>query len=480
MEKRYDLIVIGAGAAGMAAATVGIGLGKRVAMVERELFGGDCTHYGCIPSKTMIRISKAWQFAKGLEVYGIQGSENLQFDFSRAMKLVTDTVSRVYAEETADVFTKLGIDTYQGHAKFVEVNRIEVGEKILYGDKFVIATGSHQTIPKIEGLTEYHTHRSIFQITEKPDSMAIIGAGSVGVEIAQAFQRFGTQVELFSRHSSILPHEDQELADILLKELQEEGIHFHAKTNIESVQGEMGSWMLIDSKGKSYQAASILLASGKAPNTSDLGLGAMGLLNEAGRLVLNTKLQTKMAHIYAAGDVLGEYGFSHMAEHTGILAAMNAMLPVQSNYERENLSWVIFSDPEFAHLGLTEMEARTRYGETLQVYRWPYHLLDRAKVEGNEIGMMKVIVDKHDRILGAHIFGERAGELIHEVGIYKQFGLKLSQAQQMVYAYPTYSELFKQLGQQAYLDQLQDRTPIKLFSRFLQIDYEKLKNPFNH
>jgi pyruvate/2-oxoglutarate dehydrogenase complex dihydrolipoamide dehydrogenase (E3) component len=480
MEKRYDLIVIGAGAAGMAAATVGIGLGKRVAMVERELFGGECTHYGCIPSKTMIRISKAWQFTKHLETYGIQGAENLQYDFSQAMKLVTDTVDRVYEEETAEVFSKLGIDAYQGHAKFVEANRIEVGETVLFGDKFIIATGSHQTIPKIEGLTDYHTHRSIFQITEKPDSLAIVGAGSVGVEIAQAFQRFGTQVELFSRHSLILPHEDQELAAILLEELQEEGIRFHPKTHIRSIEGESGAWTLKDSKGKTYQAASILLATGKAPNTSDLGLGAMGLLNQAGRLILNTKLQTKMPHIYAAGDVLGEYGFSHMAEHTGILAAMNAILPAQSNYERENLSWVIFSDPEFAHLGLTEMEARARYGETVQVYRMPYYQLDRAKSEGKEKGMMKVVVDRHNRILGAHIFGARAGELIHEVGIYKQFGLRLSQAQQMIYADPTYSELFKQLGGQAHLDQLQERAPVKLFSRFLQIDYEKSKNPFKH
>jgi pyruvate/2-oxoglutarate dehydrogenase complex dihydrolipoamide dehydrogenase (E3) component len=478
MEKRYDLIVIGAGAAGMAAATVGIGLGKRVAMVERELFGGDCTHYGCIPSKTMIRISRAWQFAKNLEPYGIQGAENLQYDFSQAMKLVSDTVKRVYEEETPEAFSKLGIDTYQGQAKFVEVNRITVGDTVLYGDKFVIATGSHQSIPKIEGLKEYHTHRSIFQITDNPKSMAIIGAGSVGVEIAQAFQRFGTQVELFSRHSLILPHEDQELAFVLLEELQNEGIHFHPKTHIRSVEGESGDWTLKDSNGKTYQAASILIATGKAPNTSDLGLTNMGLLNEAGRLILNTKLQTKMPHIYAAGDVLGEYGFSHMAEHTGILAAMNAILPVQSNYERENLSWVIFSDPEFAHLGLTEMEARTRYGEGIQVYRFPYHQVDRAKSEGKEKGMMKVIVDRHNHILGAHIFGERAGELIHEVGIYKQFGLKLSQTQQMVYAYPTYSELFKQVGRQAYLDHLQEKMPVKLFSRFLQIDYEKLKNPF--
>lgn len=480
MEKRYDLIVIGAGAAGMAAATLAIGLGKRVAMVEKELFGGDCTHYGCIPSKTLIRISKVWQFSKKLEPYGIQGSENLQYDFSQAMKLVAETVNRVYEEETADVFKRLGIDTYQGHAKFIEVNRIEVGDTVLYGDKFVIATGSHQTIPKIEGLTEYHTHRTIFQITERPESLAIIGAGSAGIEIAQAFQRFGTQVELFSKHSLILPHEDQEIARVLLEKLLEEGIHFHSKANIRSVQGKTGDWTLKDSDGKSYQADSILIASGKAPNTSGLGLGAMGLLDESGRLVLNTKLQTKMPHIYAAGDVLGEYGFSHMAEHTGILAAMNAILPTQSNYERENLSWVIFSDPEFAHLGLTEMEARARYGEAMQIYRLPYHQLDRAKTEGKETGMMKVIVDRHDKILGAHIFGERAGELIHEVGIYKQFGLKLSQAQQMIYAYPTYSELIKQLGRQAYLDQLKDRTPIKLFSRFLQIDYEKLKDPFKH
>jgi len=480
MEKRYDLIVIGAGAAGMAAATVGVGLGKRVAMIEKDKFGGDCTHYGCIPSKTMIRISKAWKSAKQLSAYGVDGVESLTFDFKKAMDLVSDTVNRVYAEETAEVFSKLGIDTYIGHAEFIEVNRLQVGEQILYGEKFVIATGAHQTIPKIQGLRDYHTHRTIFDIREKPESLAIIGAGSVGVEMAQAFQRFGTRVLLFSRHASILPHEDQEVTSLLLETLQEEGVAFYPKTHIRQLEGERGDWTLIDAKGKTFHAAEILLATGKAPNTSNMGLGGMNLLNEAGRLILNTKLQTKMSHIYAAGDVMGEYGFSHMAEHTGILAAMNALLPAKSNYERENLSWVIFSDPEFAHLGLTESEARARYGDSIQVYRLPYHQLDRARAEGTEKGLMKVIVDRHNHILGTHIFGERSGELIHEVGIYKQFGLKLNQAQQMIYAYPTYSELFKQLGRQAYLDQLQDRIPVKMISRFLQIDYDKLKNPMKH
>lgn len=480
MEKRYDLIVIGAGAAGMAAATVGVGLGKRVAMIEKDKFGGDCTHYGCIPSKTMIRISKAWKSARHLSAYGVEGIESLTFDFKKAMDLVSDTVNRVYAEETAEVFSKLGIDTYIGHAEFKEVNRVQIGEQILYGEKFVIATGAHQTIPKIQGLRDYHTHRTIFDIREKPESLAIIGAGSVGVEMAQAFQRLGTRVLLFSRHASILPHEDQEVTSLLLETLQEEGVAFYPKTHIRQLEGERGDWTLIDAKGKTFHAAEILLATGKAPNTSNMGLGGMNLLNEAGRLILNTKLQTKMSHIYAAGDVMGEYGFSHMAEHTGILAAMNALLPVKSNYERENLSWVIFSDPEFAHLGMTESEARARYGESIQVYRLPYHQLDRARAEGAEKGLMKVIVDRHNHILGTHIFGERSGELIHEVGIYKQFGLKLNQAQQMIYAYPTYSELFKQLGRQAYLDHLQDRIPVKMISRFLQIDVDKLKNPMKH
>lgn len=480
MEKRYDLIVIGAGAAGMAAATVGIGLGKKVALIEKDKFGGDCTHYGCIPSKTMIRISKAWKFAEHLSAYGISGADKLEYDFSGAMELVSDTIDRVYAEETAEVFSELGIDTYNGHARFIEVNRLEVGDEILYGEKFVIATGSHQTVPKIQGLKDYHTHRTIFEIRDKPASLAIIGTGSVGVELAQSFQRFGTRVELFSRHASILPHEDQEVAGILLEVMQEEGVKFHSKTHIRQVKGERGNWTLIAANGNTFTVEEILLATGKAPNTSNMGLGAMNLLDEAGRLILNTRLQTKMPHIYAAGDVMGEYGFSHMAEHTGILAAMNAILPVKSTYERENLSWVIFSDPEFAHLGLTEAEASARYGDSIQVYRLPYHQLDRAKTEGEERGLMKVIVDRHNHILGAHIFGERSGELIHEVGIYKQFGLKLNQAQQMVYAYPTYSELFKQLGRQAYLDQLQDRVPVKLFSRFLQIDYEKLKDPLKH
>jgi len=455
MGYDYDVVVIGAGAAGLVAATGAAGLGARTALIEKDKLGGACTWSGCIPSKTLLKSAQIFSLLKRAKAFGISGDIKCSPD--GVMVHVRDIVKEVSRHHPPELFERRGIKVLFGQPRFIDRRLIEMNGSRILSKRFIICTGSHPLVPDIEGLEEagYLTNENIFDLQVFPKSIAVLGAGPIGVEISQALSRLGVEVSIIETADRILFREDKEAADVLAKALLREGVKLYTGKRAVKFSREKDSISIIledrDKKRLSVRTEKVLVAAGRQPNTAGLDLEKAKVKYSNKGIEADETLKTTACNIYACGDVVGPYQFSHMAEYQAIIAACNSLLPFKQRVDYHAVPWVTFSDPEVAHLGLTEEEASQRH-RNIKVYRSAYARNDRAVTDMEKEGFAKVICDRKGYILGAHIAGAEAGEILHEYVLAKSLKLKLKKLSSVIHAYPTLSQVVKSSADAYYLN----------------------------
>lgn len=460
MSKSYDVIVVGAGAGGLTAAYTAKGFSKSVLLLDKSRPGGECTWSGCVPSKALIHLAE--------EVHQARSHHPaLTVDSSAILEKVRKVILSVYREEAPDALRRDGIDFRQGMASFVAPHTLQVGEEFFTGRKIILATGSSPLVPPIPGLetVSYLTNENFFTQDFLPRSILLLGGGPIGVELAHALQRLGVKVQVVEMMDRILFREEPDLVAHLEQRLRKEGIVLHTGTKALSVSRKGGGIALLGEKNGQEQVIegdALLLALGRTPNLQGLQLERAGIRYSKKGILTNRRMETSAKGVYAVGDVVGPYQFSHMANMQGIVAVQNALLPWNRNMSYDHVAWVTFTDPELGRAGMTEEEARARHGAGIRVYTQSYQHLDRAKTKRGSVGFVKIIVDRKGRILGASILGDRAGELISELQVLKTLGIPLGKLKDVIHPYPTYSEILVKIAKRVYVDTLLERPLVKL------------------
>jgi pyruvate/2-oxoglutarate dehydrogenase complex dihydrolipoamide dehydrogenase (E3) component len=464
MKYDYDILIIGGGSAGITSALTAIGFGKRVAIVERNRLGGECTWSGCIPSKALVkraRLANEMHKATDLGFGMCQLPENIGI-----MENVRDVIQGVYSHETPEIMKAKGIDVLTGTAKFLDRNTVDVEGRPVTAEKFIICTGSVPFVPPFPGLenVKYRTNANLFEMPHLPGRMIVVGGGPIGMEMAQAMQRLGVRVTVILRREVILERDNHELGKLLMKRLHKEGIQFRANAEIQRIDPGKLTIQHFDLSDEVIEFDEILIATGRKTKLKELGLEKIGVAYTDKGLVVDEYLETTQKGIFGAGDSVGPYRLSHIAENHGITAVVNACLPMKRKVNYENVPWVTFTDPEMAHMGMDEAAARELLGTDLRIYKQDYSELDRAITERELLGRAVVYCDRKGMVYGADILGNRAGELIHELLMFKFYGISLKKASDMIYAYPTYSEIIRKLGKQVYLNELESNPVVKAAS----------------
>ncbi len=442
VKTDFDMVVIGGGAAGLTAAGMSAVLGAKTALVSDAPLGGDCTWHGCVPSKSLLRAAKVAHEMRSASKYGLVAQEAVN-DWAQIIGRVHSIREHIYEEADAPPnLQKLGVETIAARARFIDGNSVEVTDattqanRVISSRFFIVATGSRPMIPKIEGIDRVGvlTNENLFELKEQPQRLLVLGAGPIGIEMAQAFRRLGSSVTLIARGASILRRDDAELTAILQRSLRSEGIDFQLGIEVESFEPGVAHLK----GGGRIEFDAVLAATGRRPNTEALQLTAAGVeLNERG-IVVDDRCRTTRKNIFACGDVTGKHLFTHMAEHTAKVAVMNAILHFPSAVDNGRVPWCTFSDPELAHVGFGEEELRKR-GESFQVYRFPFSKLDRAITDSESAGLIKVCASKRGKILGASIVGANAGEMIAEYALAMKVNAGLSDISATIHPYPTYA-----------------------------------------
>ena len=471
-EFDYHFIIVGGGAAGFVSSKLLRGLGKKVAIIEKEKLGGDCSWHGCVPSKALIRAGHVAKNVLEIKKYGIKSLSTIKLDTKNVMSYVQHAVKELVKGHEPKIFEDAGIDVIFGDPEFIDDHNIRVKNKVYSAEKFIIATGSSPFIPPIDGLNNvpYLTNRNIFNLKKIPDSIIILGGGPIGLELSQALNRLGVKVIVIEMQDRLFIKEDRELASMATDYLKKEGISIFVKTKAVKISKKNKKIVVTvensSNKIKNIAADALLVAVGRKPNLDGLKLENAGVKYSKKGIITDKTLTTTTKNIYACGDVVGPYQFSHMSEYQAVLVGINAVIPFKKKVNYTNIAWITFTDPEFAHAGLTEDEARKKYNKRFIVYKHSYERFDRGLTDSKNFGMIKVICKKNGKILGAHIFGARAGELIHEIQIIKSQNKKLSSIQKVIHVYPSYSDIVKQVAKKAYINELQNNFFIRIISTF--------------
>lgn len=421
---RYNLVVIGAGTAGLVTAAIAATLGAKVALIERHLMGGDCLNVGCVPSKGMLRAARAWADLRRAETFGAQVPPGVKYDFGAAMARMRRLRARISPNDSAQRFREMGVDLFLGEGRFVAPDVIEVGGKRLLFSKAAICTGARAAAPPIPGLKEagYLTNETVFGLTELPQRLAVIGGGPIGCELAQAFARFGSRVALFVRNAQILPREDADAAKIVQSQMEKDGVEFVFHSDLTRAEGRGREKILSyrrDGEEKRWAGDTILIGVGRAPNVEGLGLEEAGVdYNTKTGVRVNARLQTTNSKVYAAGDVCFPYQFTHTADALAQIVIQNALFPhpLGLGYASTDaliIPWCTYTEPELAHVGLSEAEAK---GIEAATYTYPLH---------------------------AH-----AGDLISLFTLAMKGGLGLGTITGTIFPYPTQAEVVKKAATQ--------------------------------
>jgi pyruvate/2-oxoglutarate dehydrogenase complex dihydrolipoamide dehydrogenase (E3) component len=470
--REYDIVVIGGGSAGLVATAGPALFGARVALVEKApRLGGDCLNYGCVPSKALVKAAKVAYHGRRAARWGLpelhpRTSEETppqsgwRADLSEVMGRVRAAIDHIEEHhDNPDRFRELGADVLVGDApEFVDPHTLRVGKRTLTSRHFLIGTGSRPAIPPVSGLEEtgYWTNETVWEQTELPDRLMVIGAGPIGCEMAQAFHRLGSDVTLCETLQCVLQRDDHELACALRDIFIRDGIDVRVNSRVTAARMDGNTRVLTlhtdpdllhDPEGHvtavgehEIPVDAILVATGRRPNVEGLNLDGIGVETSAQGIVVDEKLRTTVPNIYAAGDVIGGYLFTHVAEAEAKVVVGNVLFPGSRKMDYSIVPWSTFTDPELARVGLTEQEARQEHGDAVRVYRFPFADLDRAVCDAETDGLVKVVTNRKGKILGAHILGASAGELIHEFVIAMKHGLNLSALADTMHIYPTLSQ----------------------------------------
>ncbi len=450
-EGVYNVVVIGAGTAGLVTAAGTAGLGGRVALIERNKMGGDCLNFGCVPSKALISSARLIQQIREAEKWGLDRQQP-QFVFEKVFERMRARRAVIAPNDSQERFESLGVDVFRGEAHFISPHELEVDGQRLCAKNFIIATGSRAAIPKIEGIDQvpYFTNETIFdELREKPESMIVLGGGPIGCELGQTFSRLGVKVTIVQRGTQLLPREDVDVVEFMQNRFTAEGIRFHLKARAKRVSMHDGKIALEFADAEPITAEAMLVAAGRTPNLLALNLKAAGVDYDARGVKVNAYLQTSQPHIYAAGDITNSLKFTHTADFTARIVVRNILMPFQFLRQKVDWSvvpWCTYTDPEVAHVGLGEEEARQKnIGYDLFVV--PLEDVDRAVVESDELGFAKILAAKgSDKILGGTIVATHAGDLLHEFVLAMKASVGLGTIASTIHAYPTFAELARKAG----------------------------------
>ena len=450
----YNLVIIGAGTAGLVTAAISAALGAKVALVERHLMGGDCLNVGCVPSKGVIRAAKAWTAVKEAGQFGVQVPQNLERDFGAAMARMRKLRARISHVDSAHRYTKLGVDVFIGNGRFTSAKTIDVNDTTLQFSKAVICTGARAAAPPIPGLEQvgYLNNESIFSLTELPPRLGVIGAGPIGCEMAQSFARFGSQVFLFERSDHILPREDSDAAAIVQAQMKHDGVQFVFDSKVKAVEARNNTKVIqYESNGtiQEIEVDEILVGVGRAPNVEGLELDQVGVdFDYQTGVKVNARLQTSNPKIYAAGDICFPFKFTHTADAMAQIVIQNALFPHPlglgyASTENLIIPWATYTQPEIAHVGMYEYDAKAK-GVLIDTFTFPLSEVDRAILDGEDEGFARVHVKKGtDQIVGATIVATHAGDMISEYTLAMKGGLGLNTIAGTIHPYPTQAEVIK-------------------------------------
>ena len=460
--RPYHLVVIGAGTAGLVTAAGAAGLGARVALIERELMGGDCLNVGCVPSKGVISAARVAATVRDAKPYGVNVPAGTTVDFGKAMERMRRLRAKISPADSAQRFTQLGVDVYFGQGSFiddhsVEVKRSDGSRQILNFKKAVIATGARASAPPIPGIetVRYLTNESLFSLTELPRRFGVIGAGPIGSEMAQAMARFGSQVFLFEMADHILPREDADAAAVVQRQFERDGVNMILNSRDQKISpAENGKVRVTGFAGQdSYdiEVDQLLVAAGRAPNTDGLNLDAVNVQYDRRGVKVNDFLQTTNKRIYAAGDICSKFQFTHAADFQARIVIQNALFALGPLGRRKAsdlvIPWATYTSPEIAHVGMYPQDAQ-QAGIEIDTYTQSFEEVDRAVLEGAE-GFARVHVKKGtDKMVGATIVAENAGDMISEITVAMTHGLGLAKIGSAIHPYPTRAEAIRKLGDQ--------------------------------
>jgi pyruvate/2-oxoglutarate dehydrogenase complex dihydrolipoamide dehydrogenase (E3) component len=456
---RYNIVVLGAGTAGLVTAVIGAGLGAKVALIEKHLMGGDCLNVGCVPSKAVIGAARAWADLRRAEDFGLGIPQGVTYDFGAVMARMRKLRARISNNDSAHRYANLGVDVFIGHGHFSGGDTIEVegraGNRSLTFARAAVCTGARASAPSIPGLKEagYLTNESVFSLRELPRRIGVIGAGPIGCELAQAFARFGSQVHLIEAMHGILPNEDRDAAAVVERQMAREGVTVCCcSRELHIVKTAEGKRMTGRSHDHQYDVMvdEILVGVGRSPNVEGLGLERAGVAFDARGLSVNRRLQTTNPKIFAAGDVCSRYKYTHAADAMAQVVVQNALFPHPfglgyATADSLLIPWCTYTDPEIAHVGLYEEEARAK-GLEVETYTFNLDEVDRAILDGQEQGFARIHVRKGtDKLLGATVVAAHAGDLINEFSVLMKAGAGIKTISGTIHPYPTQAEVNKKV-----------------------------------
>jgi pyruvate/2-oxoglutarate dehydrogenase complex dihydrolipoamide dehydrogenase (E3) component len=453
--KEYDIAVIGAGSAGLVAALTAHRRGARVAMIEKDKIGGECTHSGCVPSKTLIKVAKTWQAKKSTEALGLPSLQaTTGLDFGAVMEYVDSVVQGIYEHEKPEVFQNMGIDVFvrPSGAQFLSDGKLRIGDGVIRAEHIVIATGSSpKTIPRVGPIPPVILHNeSFFQLRERPASVAFLGGGVIAAELGQVLARFGTEVTIVDRNPRILKALDEQVAAVAIAALEQDGIQILTNAHCTSCETSQTGMNVVhferEGQQRTFETKATLFASmGRVPNVAGLQLERAGIqYDERHGIQTNEYMQTSAENVYACGDVTARLKFTHMASYQAEICVDNIMEGNHRVHDPNAFPWAIFMDPEIGHVGMSEAEAR-RTHENVQVFRVDASSIDRFITESKTTGFLKVVMDENDVVLGADAVGAHAGEWVQFLTVAIKNKLPITSFTDTIFAYPTFSEIVKKV-----------------------------------
>ena len=448
-----DICIIGAGSGGLSVAASTVLLGMKVVLIEKHLMGGDCLNTGCVPSKALIAAARRAHDMRTASKFGIRAAEP-EVDPAALNDHLKSVIASIARNDSVERFTGMGVQVIQAPARFRDKHTVEAGDTLIKAWRFVIATGSSPAVPPIPGLDKvpYLTNETLFDLREPVGHLVVIGGGSVGMELAQAYLRLGAKVTVLEGLKA-LGRDDPELSDVVLKHVRAEGMVVREGVRVERVGGWPGVVQVTISTPEgpeTIEGTHLLVATGRKPNVEDLNLEAAGIKYDHRGIMVSPGLVTSNRKVFAIGDVIGGgQQFTHVANYHAGIVFRRALFRLPAKVKSELIPWVTFTDPELAQIGLTEDQARQQHG-AIQVFRWPYHENDRAQPERATEGFIKVVTDKKGRILGAGIAGRAAGELIQIWSLAIAQGLKITDLTNWIAPYPTLGEISKRAAMGTY------------------------------
>lgn len=450
-----DLCVIGAGSGGLSVASGAVQMGASVVLIERAKMGGDCLNYGCVPSKALLAAGKHAEAHRNGEPFGV-AAHVPEVDWARVREHVQGVIAAIAPHDSVERFEGLGVKVIQAEGRFVGPREIEAGGERIRPRRIVLSTGSSPSAPPIPGLDQvpYLTNETVFDNAERPDGMIVIGAGPIGMEMAQAHRRLGAAVVVLEAFRA-LGRDDPELAPVLLERLRAEGIEIREEVRITGVSHDGSRFSVAFEEGEPLTASHLLVAAGRRPNLDGLDLAAGDVRHNRGGVEVDATLRSvSNPRVYAIGDVAGGYQFTHVAGYHAGIAIRNTLFPFSGKARTDHVPWVTYTDPEMAHVGLSEAQAREKWGDRCQVLRWTYAENDRAQAERATEGIAKAMLNPSGRIVGASIVGAQAGELIQVWSLAVNSRLKVGAVAQYISPYPTFGEISKRLAGSYYTPKL--------------------------